>query len=80
MAPSGWVIGANQRINAEEAIKAYCVGGAYTTHEEDKKGRIVPGMFADLVVLDSDPTTVDVTKIKDVKVEMTMVAGKVVFE
>jgi predicted amidohydrolase YtcJ len=57
-APSGVVIGDNQRISAEEAIRAYTVGGAYTTHEEGVKGRVAAGQYADLVVLDQDPTTI----------------------
>jgi predicted amidohydrolase YtcJ len=76
-APNGMIIGENQKIGVEEAIKAYCVGGAYTSHEEARKGRVVPGQFADLVVLGSDPTTVDPSTLKDVQVEMVLVGGKV---
>jgi predicted amidohydrolase YtcJ len=78
IAPNGTVIGANQRITVEEAIKAYCVGGAYTSHEEDRKGRVVAGQLADLVVLGEDPTTVDAARLKDVPIDMTIVGGKVV--
>ncbi|TDW97224.1 amidohydrolase [Dinghuibacter silviterrae] len=79
VAPSGVVLGANQRIGAEDAIYAYCAGGAYTTHEESKKGKIIPGQFADLVVLDADPTTVEPSAIRGIKVEMTLVGGQVVY-
>jgi predicted amidohydrolase YtcJ len=75
-APSGVVIGANQCIGVETAIKAYTVGGAYTTHEENKKGRIVTGQLADLVVLDKDPTQVDARELPGVRVMMTIVGGK----
>jgi predicted amidohydrolase YtcJ len=78
-APNGMIIGENQKIGVEEAIRAYCVGGAYTSHEEAKKGCVVPGQFADLVVLGSDPTAVDPSTLKDVKVEMVLVGGKVVY-
>ena len=78
-APSGVVIGANQCIDAETAIKAYTVGGAYTTHEEALKGRIVTGQLADLVVLDRDPTTVDPKELAGVQVMMTIVGGKTAF-
>jgi predicted amidohydrolase YtcJ len=75
----GIVIGANQRIDAEDAIKAYTYGGAYTTFEEGKKGRLIAGQLADLMVLDNDPTTIDTDKIYDIKVMMTVAGGKVVF-
>jgi predicted amidohydrolase YtcJ len=78
-ARSGVIIGANQRIGVEEGIKAYTVGGAYTTHEENKKGRIVAGQFADLVVLDKDPTAIDPAGLPGVGVTMTIVGGKIVY-
>lgn len=78
-APSGVVIGAGQCIGVETAIKAYTVGGAYTTHEEGRKGRIVAGQLADLVVLDKDPTTIDVRELAGVQVMMTFVGGKEVY-
>ncbi|TFF35929.1 amidohydrolase [Mucilaginibacter psychrotolerans] len=76
----GNVIGANQCVDAEDAIKAYCYGGAYTTYEEKKKGSLLPGYFADMIILDADPTAVDPDKIKDIKVNTTIVNGKVVFQ
>jgi len=76
----GIVIGANQCIDAETGIKAYTYGGAYTSYEENKKGTLQPGRFADLVVLDADPTTVDPDNIRNIKVQMTIVGGKVAFQ
>jgi len=76
----GVVIGANQCIDAETGIKAYTYGGAYTSYEENKKGTLQPGRFADLVVLDADPTTVDPNNIRNIKVQMTIVGGKVAFQ
>lgn len=77
---NGIVIGANQRISAEEAIKAFTVGGAYTTHEENKKGRIIPGQFADLVILDQDPTQIDSKEIPYIQVLTTIVGGQIAFQ
>lgn len=76
----GIVLGKEQKISVEEAIKAYTVGGAYTTHEENKKGRIIPGQFADLVVLDNDPTTIDPEKIASIQVITTIVGGKIAYQ
>jgi predicted amidohydrolase YtcJ len=76
---SGKIIGAEQAVDVETAIRAYCIGGAYTTHEEDRKGRLVAGQFADLVVLDGDPASVPPAVIKDIRVTMTFVGGKQVY-
>jgi hypothetical protein len=76
----GIVIGANQCIDAETAIKAYTYAGAYTTFEEKKKGTLQPGYLADLVVLDADPTKTDPDQIRNIKVQMTMVGGKIVYQ
>ena len=75
----GIVIGANQRIDAEAAIKAYTYGGAYTTFEEKKKGKLIAGEFADMIVLDKDPTTVDPHEIYGIKVKTTILAGSIVY-
>jgi predicted amidohydrolase YtcJ len=76
---NGILLGGNQRISAEEAIRAYTWGGAYTTHEENKKGSILPGQLADLVVLDKDVTSIDPQEITAVRVMMTIVGGKIAF-
>jgi predicted amidohydrolase YtcJ len=76
----GTVIGENQKISPEDAISAYTYAGAYTTFEENRKGRIIAGQLADLIVVDSDPTTIDPKKIYAIKVLTTIVGGKIVFE
>jgi len=73
------VIGENQRIGVEEAIKAYCIGGAYTSHEENKKGSIVSGRLADLVVLHQDPTAIDPAALRNVRILATFVGGLQVY-
>lgn len=76
----GVVIGGNQRIDAEDAIRAYTFAGAYTTFEENKKGTIQPGRFADLVVLNQDPTSIDPDSIRAIKVNTTIAGGKIVYQ
>ena len=78
-APSGVVIGDNQRIGVEEAIKAFTLGGAYTTHEEGVKGRVVAGEYADLVVLDQDPTAISTSDLPEVGIVMTIVGGRIAY-
>jgi predicted amidohydrolase YtcJ len=76
----GLAIGANQKIGVEDAIRAYTVGGAYTTYEENKKGKIVPGQLADLLILDQDPTVMDPREIDQIQVLTTIVGGQIAFQ
>jgi predicted amidohydrolase YtcJ len=76
---SGKPIGANQEISVEEAIRAFTIGGAYTSHEENKKGSIIPGQLADLVILDQDPTAIDPAALPGVRVLATFVGGRQVY-
>lgn len=80
MEVSGEVLGPEQCITVEEAIRMYTINGAYMTFEEDIKGSIEPGKLADLVVIDRDILTIDPTEIKDIQVLMTMVGGEIVYE
>ncbi len=69
-----------QRLTIDQAIHAYTVGSAYAQFEEKEKGKIVPGMLADFVVLDRDPTAVPPQKILGTTVLRTVVGGKTVYE
>jgi predicted amidohydrolase YtcJ len=71
----GKVWGANQRITLPEAIRCGTVNGAYAAFEEDRKGSIQPGQFADLVVLSQDPFKADPRELLKIQVERTMVGG-----
>ena len=74
----GWF--PEERISAESALRAYTVNNAWVSGEEDYKGRIKAGYLADLVVLEANPLEVPGSQLKDVRVLITMVDGKVVFE
>jgi predicted amidohydrolase YtcJ len=56
------------------------MSGAYATFEEQMKGSLEPGKLADLVVLSEDILKVPSKKILDIKVDLTMVDGKVVYK
>ena len=58
----------------------YTINAAYASGEEKMKGSITPGKLADMVVLSSDPTDSPPEHVKDIKVEMTIIGGKVVWE
>jgi len=61
------------------AIDNYTIESAYASFDETKKGRIAPGYFADMCVLDTDIFTIDPQGIMDIKVEMTILGGEIVF-
>ena len=71
------VVGPEQRVTREEALRMYTLDGAYLTFEEELKGSIEPGKLADLVVLDGDPLTCPEDEIKDLPVVATVLGGRV---
>lgn len=76
--PNGWV--PEQKITLAEAVRAYTVGSAYAEFQEHVKGTLTPGKLADLVLLDRDIFTMDPNQLDQVKVLLTVVDGKVVWE
>jgi predicted amidohydrolase YtcJ len=74
---SGKVRAPAERVDVARAMKMVTIDAAYTLGVEDKVGTIEAGKFADLVVLDDDPQTVDPMAIKDIPVVATMLGGKV---
>jgi predicted amidohydrolase YtcJ len=76
--PNGWI--PEQRISVEEAVRAYTVGSAYAEFQEKEKGTITPGKRADVVILSRDIFKIDPTEIEKVKVVMTIMDGRVVYE
>jgi predicted amidohydrolase YtcJ len=75
--PNGWV--PEQKITLPEAVEAYTMGSAYAEFQEKEKGSITPGKLADMVLLSDDIFQLNPQKIPDVRVDMTMVGGKVVW-
>jgi predicted amidohydrolase YtcJ len=80
MAENGELVLPEERISPLEALRMYTDEAAKTTFEETIKGSITPGKLADLVVLNGDPTELPVDEIKDMKVEMTILGGEVVWD
>jgi predicted amidohydrolase YtcJ len=69
-----------QKLTMDQAVAAYTTGSAFAEFEEKEKGKLVPGMLADFVVLDRDITAVPAEKILATKVLRTVVGGKTVYE
>ena len=70
---------AEESLTLEEALKTYTLKAAYASFDEDKKGAIEVGKFADLTILSGDLATVSLEKIRDVGVEMVLVGGEIVY-
>jgi predicted amidohydrolase YtcJ len=69
-----------EAVTAEQALAMYTTNAAYASFEEDIKGAIAPGRLADMVILSADPLKTPPELIKDIKVEMTIIDGKVVWQ
>ena len=80
LTPSGAVIGEEQKISVMEAIRLYTWNGAYASFEEDQKGSIEVGKLADLIVLNNRILDVTIDSIDQLRVEMTMIDGEIVYE
>lgn len=73
----GWI--PEQRITVEEAVRAYTSGSAWAEGAEREKGRLAPGMLADVVLLSRDVFEVAPAELLRVHVECTIVGGRVVY-
>lgn len=70
----------NERIDLDTAIRACTINGAYEMGMEDKLGSIEVGKYADMIILDTDIYEADVYTIHDIRPEMTIFNGEVVFK
>jgi predicted amidohydrolase YtcJ len=75
--PEGWIPG--ERIDLASALRAFTEGPATTAGLQGRIGRIAPGAYADLVVLDRDPYDVPPDDLAGLRPAATMVAGRWVY-
>jgi|GEM_PF-2851684 len=73
--PPSWL--ATNTLSVQEAFPMMNIGAAYAIFRDEEVGSLKPGKFADLVVLSGNPLTVDSDAIKDIRVLLTMVGGRV---
>ncbi|MEZ4520295.1 MAG: amidohydrolase [Thermomicrobiales bacterium] len=69
-----------EALTIEETLKGYTLDAAWAEFAEDRKGSISPGKYADLCVLDADPTAIDPNDLMDLGVLATIVEGRTVFD
>lgn len=76
---SGDILGPDQRVDVNTALKAMTIWPAYQHFEESDKGSIAPGKQADFVILSADPTAVDPETLDQLQVLQTIKHGRVIF-
>jgi predicted amidohydrolase YtcJ len=72
----GWY--PEQRMTPEEALRGYTSWAAYATFVEDQTGALAVGRWADLTAMDIDPLNADAARLLAGKIQMTVVAGRIV--
>ncbi len=68
-----------EKLTAEEALRLFCLGGAYAAFEEGRRGSLETGKLGDVVVLSGNPLACDPYAIKDLKVELTVLGGRIAY-
>ena len=76
--PGGWI--PEQKISVEDALRAYTSGAAYASFEEKIKGTLESDKLADFVLIDKDLTAIPPEEIRNARIMMTVVGGRVVYE
>jgi hypothetical protein len=74
------IIGPGQTISREDALRCATINGAKFTFEEDKKGSLEPGKYADFAILNKDPLSCPIDEVKDIESIATYVGGRKVYE
>lgn len=77
---AGQPIAPEQAITAYEALLAYTMGGAIASGDDDNRGSLTPGKWADMIVLDGDPLTTEPAALPGLKVVQTFVGGREAYE
>jgi len=76
----GKIICPSERLTVQEALRTYTIWAAKHVFMEDRIGSLETGKYADLVVWNEDLYTVPTDRLKDLKVEMTMLNGEIVYK
>jgi predicted amidohydrolase YtcJ len=71
--------GREEVLGIEDAIALYTRNAAYASFDENVKGTICPGKYADIVVLEKDLRKVPPSRIAETKILMTIVGGRIVY-
>ena len=78
--PDGKVFYADQRMSRMEALKSYTLDAAYAAFEEENRGSLKPGKYADITVISKDILKISEDDIPSAKVSYTIVGGKIAYK
>ena len=73
-------LGDDPGLTPAQALRTITINSAYQLHQDKVTGSLEQGKFADLIILDRNPTTIPNEDIANVKVLMTVVGGKIVYK
>jgi predicted amidohydrolase YtcJ len=73
-------LGADQAITTEEALYAYTQAGAVLSGDQDNRGSIASGKWADLALLSADPLATPPERLLEITVDQTYVGGRLAYQ
>ena len=76
----GSIFNADQAMTRMQALESYTINNARTAFEEDVKGTLTAGKYADITVLSKDILTIPDDEIRDTEVVYTIIGGEVKHE
>ena len=71
---------ADERLSLMDTLYAYTAGGAFAAHQEDVTGRLIPGLLADLVMIDGDIEAIAAGELGQTGIAMTIAGGKITYQ
>ena len=78
--PDGSIFNADEAMTRMQALESYTINNAHAAFEEDVKGTLTPGKYADITVLSKDILTIPDDEIRDAEVAYTIIGGEVKYE
>ncbi len=78
--PDGSIFNADEAMTRMQALESYTINNAHAAFEEDVKGTLTPGKYADITVLSKDILTIPDDEIRDTEVVYTIIGGEVKYE
>lgn len=76
---NGKVYGPSEAVSVKEAIRLHTMGPAYLTFDENNRGSLEVGKWADMVVLTEDILSVDPVRIREIGIEKTIIQGEIIY-
>lgn len=70
----------DEALSREQALRLYTINNAYLHKEEKRKGSLEPGKLADFIIVDRDPLTCPIEQLRDTRVLLTVVGGRIVYQ